>query len=108
VVRAQFCGAEGPGSNPAQDKNFHLWIEVVFHLCVMQLLQFPTKKKSASEVSLTPWKPILAISESDTVIFNKKTLSLLIKRSIATSDLNFSTTLNCVHYNNLNFEEKKL
>jgi hypothetical protein len=31
VVRAQFCGAEGPGSNPAQDKNFHLWIEVVFH-----------------------------------------------------------------------------
>jgi hypothetical protein len=31
VVRAQFCGAEGPGSNPAQDKNFHLCIEVVFH-----------------------------------------------------------------------------
>jgi hypothetical protein len=31
VAKGNFCCAEGLGLNPAQDKNFHLWIEVVFH-----------------------------------------------------------------------------
>jgi hypothetical protein len=31
VAKSNFCRAEGPGSNPAQDKNFHSLVEVVFH-----------------------------------------------------------------------------
>jgi hypothetical protein len=31
VVKAFGSVSRGPGSNPARDKNYHLWIEVVFH-----------------------------------------------------------------------------
>jgi hypothetical protein len=80
LVSASSSGSRDPGSNPAQDKNFHLWIKVVFS--VVTPIPFNNNVNSLILISFVPllvnptgqekihWKPLACEGWVSTSLIN--------------------------------------